>query len=133
MSDQPVVAGDSPHADQRFFYLVIALLLLIIALLGGLWVSTRARALQAERLADRLSRQEEGGRILLRELLKEQPLPVRVYRAGLASRPATLDDKTVSVLHLPARMAETLGFLPGDVVVVEQAPPTTASLTQPEP
>jgi len=115
-------------ADMRFLVVTAALLLLIIALLAGLWLSMRVRAARAERQLQQL-RQERDARELFRRALAEAPFRVTVERETLETRDVTLDGRAVRALLLPGRLAEAMGLRPGDTVLVQQT--TTAPATAP--
>jgi hypothetical protein len=113
-SDQP----PRPESDARFFLIVGVLMLVIIALLSGLWLRAHLRTAQLEAQviaahADRAKLED-----FLKSYLLQNP-PPQVVRGELTSRPAVLDGKDISLLRLGAEPAAKLGLRPGDVLVVD--------------
>lgn len=136
----PQPAGEEKPPTGRtnttFLTIVGVLLAMIIALLAGLWVRERTRAGRAENdLARAIQAQRDLGgrneslRALTQGLLGKEALRLRLDRDALQTRPANLDGRRVAALRLPADLAETIGFAPGDVIIVEA--PTTTTSTSP--
>jgi hypothetical protein len=126
MSPLPTESAQSRSAggaDRVLLVVTGAMLLLIIVLLGVLWLRTRSQLYDARAELIKAQNQSDG-RIMLSQLLKDKPIHLRVDRAGLTSRPATLDGKAATALHLPASIGQEFGFRAGDVIVVDQ--PTSA-------
>ena len=118
------------NLDNKFVIITGSLLLLIIALLSGLWLSMRSRALRAEADLARLRpllRSQQNVHMLLAESLKRHPLQVTVQRDSLKTEKVKLDGRQTTALHLPAAIAETLGFKGGDVIIVGKSAPTTTT------
>lgn len=51
----------------------------------------------------------------------------KVQRENLRAEKVKFDGGEVEALHLPADTAETFGFMPGDVIIVDKPPPTTTT------
>lgn len=118
------------NLDSRFAIIAGALMLLIIALLAGLWLRMRARAMRAESELAQLRpmvRNKQDVQMLLAESLRRHPLQVTVQRESLKTEQVHLNGRDVKALHLPADAAETFGFMPGDVIIVDKPPPTTTT------
>ena len=121
-----------PQADSRFIIAVGGLLLLIIALLAGLWIKQRKRAQRAEQTVVTLTRQNSGMAILTRQQMQDRASRMAIHREDLQTRQVILDGRKLTALRLPAGEAQRLGLRPGDVVLVDQAPtPATAPATRP--
>ena len=123
-------ASCSEGSEGRFLLLVGGLLVVILALLAGLWVSMRRRALRAERELARLQqRQRRLEAILLG--LTSQPPPRPVRRERLSARAVKVNGRSVRALELPALAARKLGFRPGDVILVAPDRPASARTSAP--
>jgi hypothetical protein len=129
MSETPPPAG----SDMRFLVAAMALMVVVTALLGGLWLSMRARAIRAEselsRLRPQLHRSRDVTALFERALKEGSLLPPVVDRDSLPAVAVKLDGREVNALRLDARMGESMGFAPGDVIIVQ--PPTPATATAP--
>jgi len=112
--------GDRRETDERFLLLVGALMLVIMALLAGLWLRAHVRATRAELRLKPLVKRNSDLEETLKGLVLSKGFPAKVDRAGLASQPVRIDGRPVGALRLPAGMAESLGFEAGDVIIVEQ-------------
>jgi len=113
------------RSDANFLIVAGALVVMILALLAGLWLKADRRAKAAEAQLARC-RTEMG---LIRGLLQSTPLIPGVNREDLPTRQVVLDGKSVRALRLSAAGAGQIGLKPGDVVLVDQ-PPSTAPSTQ---
>ena len=124
--------SEAPRADSRFIIAVGGLLLLIIALLAGLWIKQRKRAQRAEQTVVTLTQQKSGMAILTRQEMQDRVSRMTVHREDLETRQVTLDGRKLTALRLPAGDAQRLGLRAGDIVLVDQAPTTaTAPATRP--
>ena len=115
------------RGDGRYFLAVGVLLVLIIAALAALWLIERSRRMEAQReLASRPQAMD------LRSMLPvlrgqggaEGQLVAPVRREDQLHRPANLDGKGVTAVLISAEAGSRLGFQPGDVVLVAEAPST---------
>ena len=113
--------GRPQEPNVRFFMIVGVLLLIIIALLAGLWLRERVRATAAERDLRRLRARNEYLEAMIKQLVLDQTLPLRIDRAGLDAEEVRVNSREVTALRLPAAVAEAIGFRPGDVILVEQS------------
>lgn len=115
--------GPRPEDNTRFFLVVALLMLVIIALLSGLWLRAHLRAARLE--AQVISARASGAKMedFLKAYLTQNP-PAEVVRGEPATRPAVLDGEAIAALRLSAEQATRLGLRPGDVVVVD--PPATS-------
>ena len=129
MSETPPPAS----SDMRFLVAAMALMVVVTALLAGLWLSMRVRATRAEGELARLKPQLRRGRdvrALFERALKEGSLTIPlVDRDSLPAVAVKLDGQDVKALELDARTGESLGFAPGDVIIV--LPPAPATATAP--
>ena len=127
MSETPPPAS----SDTRFMVAAMALMVVVTALLAGLWLSMRVRAFRAEGELARLRPQLRRGRdvtALFERALKEGSLlaPV-VDRDSLPAVAVKLNGRDVKALEVDARTGESLGFAPGDVIIVQPPAPATAT------
>ena len=127
--------------DTKFVIIAGSLLLVIIALLAGLWASMRIRAMRAERNAVALRSQLKlatgmGVRFsgapgsldaMLNQMTSKAMLRHKVQRESLQTEQVHLNGRDVKALRLPADAAEKFGFTPGDVIIVDEPPPTTTT------
>ena len=134
-------AKGSSEIDTRFMIVAGSLLLLIIALLAGLCLRMRTRALRAEGEAARLRTQlklstgagvrfsgsQADLEVMLQQMATKAMRRRAVQREDLKTEQVNLNGRDVKALRLPADAAETLGFRPGDVIIVEKTPTTTTS------
>ncbi|MCE5326118.1 MAG: hypothetical protein LLG01_06850 [Planctomycetaceae bacterium] len=108
------------------------LLVLIIVLLGVLWYRERQGRLAAERRAAAMAALGAGGgqagavNEILAEMLQKQAGAVQPFsRADLErTRELVVDGRPRQALVVSAAAGQRLGFLPGDVVMVEKSPTT---------
>ena len=118
-------------SDTRFLVAAMALMVVVTALLAGLWLSMRARAIRAEGELARLRPQLRRGRVmtaLFERALKEGSLTIPIGdRDSLPAVAVKLNGRDVKALELDARTGESLGFAPGDVIIIHPPPPTTAT------
>ncbi len=133
-------AKGSSEINTRFTIIAGSLLLVIIALLAGLWLRMRTRAMWAERDAAALRSQlklatgagvrfsggPEALDAMLRKVAAKGIRRQKVQRESLKTKQVNLDGRDVKAFRLPADAAETLGFMPGDVIIVDRPAPTTA-------
>ena len=119
-----------PRADAKFLVATASLLLLIIALLAGLWLSAHRRATSAEREIHRL-RQQGDAQALFREAIEKKRFFLAVDRRGLRSSTVGLDGRAVRALRLPSEVGESLGFRAGDVILIDPAPATATAPATP--
>ena len=138
MTDPP--APGAPTSDGRFLAVAIALMLLIMALLAGLWLRMRARALRAEATLARVvppARQRQDVADLFRQAVRDKRVLLTIGRDRLATRPARIDGRDVTAFGLSPAEGVAWGLRPGDVIIVATAPaapasaPTTAPATRP--
>ncbi len=134
MNDE--TAKGSSEIDTRFTIIAGSLLLLIIALLAGLCLRMRTRAMRAEREAAglrnqlklstgagvRFSGSPETLETMLQQMASKAMRRYKVQREDLKTEQVNLNGRDVRALYLPADAAETLGFRPGDVIIVENPP-----------
>ncbi len=131
-------AKGSSGNDARFVIITSSLLLLVIAMLAGLWLRMRTRALRAEQQVTRLVKTQQAGAgvrfsgspetldAMLQQMVAKA-MSQAVNRDDLRTEKVNLDGRGVKAVFLPADAAETLGFRPGDVIIVEKPPPTTTT------
>ena len=130
MNDE--TAKGSSEIDTRFMIIAGSLMLLIIALLAGLWLRMRVRAIRAESELAQLRpmvRNKQDVKMLLAESLRRNPIHITVQRDSLKTEQVNINGLDVKALRLPANAAEIIGFRPGDVIIVEKTPPTTTAPT----
>ncbi len=134
-------AAGTSGTDTKFVIIAGSLLLVIIALLAGLWASMRTRAMRAERDVVALRTQLKfatgvGVRFscgpgslnaMLQQMTSKAMLRHKVQRESLRTEQVHLNGLDVNALHLPADKAEKFGFIPGDVIIVDKPPPTTTT------
>lgn len=110
--------GPRPEDNTRFFLVVALLMLLIIALLSGLWLRAHLRAARLE--AQVISARASGAKMedFLKAYVIQNP-PAEFVRGQLATREAVLDGKATTLLRLSAEQAAKLGLGPGDLLVVD--------------
>ena len=120
-------------SDTRFLVAAMALMVVVMALLAGLWLSMRARATRAEGELARLRPQLRRGRdmtALFERAFKDGSLTIPlVDRDSLPAVAVKLNGQDVKALEVDARMGESMGFVPGDVIIVQ--PPVPATSTAP--
>ncbi len=131
-------AKDSSGNDKRFVIVTGSLLLLVIAMLAGLWLRMRTRALRAEQQVTRLVKTQQAGAgvrfstgaksldATLQQMVAKA-MSQAANRDSLRVEKVNLDGRNVEAVFLPADAAETLGFRPGDVIIVGKPPPTTTT------
>lgn len=131
-------AKDSAGNDARFVIVTSSLLLLVIALLAGLWLRMRTRALRAEQQVTMLIKTQRagegvrfsGGPNKLDAVIQQMVAKARsraVNRDNLRAEKVKFNGRAVKAIYLPADAAKTLGFKPGDVIIVEKPAPTTTT------
>lgn len=134
-------AAGTPGTDTKFVIIAGSLLLVIIALLAGLWASMRTRAMRAERDVAALRTQlkfatgagvrfsgSPGSRnAMLQQMVAKAMRRHKVQRENLRAEQVQLNGRDVKALRLPTKTAETFGFTPGDVIIVDKPPPTTTT------
>ena len=134
-------AAGTSGTDTKFVMIAGSLLLVIIALLAGLWASMRTRAMRAERDVTALRTQLKfatgaGVRFscapgsfdeVLQQMTSKAMLRHKVQRENLRSERVHLNGRDVKALRLPADAAEKFGFSPGDVIIVDEPAPTTTT------
>ena len=127
MSETPPPAS----SDMRFLVAAMALMVVVTALLAGLWLSMRARAIQAEGELARLRPQLDSGRYitaLFERALKEGSVTMPIVdRDSLPAVAVKLNGQDVTALEIDARTGASLGFAPGDVIIIQPPTPTTAT------
>ena len=133
-------AAGTSGTDTKFVIITGSLLLVIIALLAGLWASMRTRAMRAESDVTALRSQLKfatgaGVRFsgtpgspeaMLQQMVSKAMRRHKVQRENLQTEQVNLNGRDVKALRLPADAAEKFGFMPGDVIIVDKPPPTTA-------
>ena len=118
--------ADEPGRKDWHLTLVLALMVIIMASLGALWMLERRRRTDAEReLAEALqqSRQMQAtmGRIMGGGLrLPGAGATGAVRREDLPVEMRTVDGRTTKVLRISASAGERFGFKPGDVIEVAE-------------
>jgi len=117
------------QGDNRFIVAVGVLLLLIVALLAGLWIRASRRAQRAEQRVVTLSRQQSQAAGLLQQAMREHIGRATIRREELATRKVTLAGRQISALVLPAGQADRLGLRAGDVILVDKLPTTATGPT----
>ncbi len=134
----PATAGDdgagkpAPQAPGRFVFIVGVLMVMIVALLAGLWLRARIRATTAEFAAAQLRERNDKLEALVGRILLGGAIQPAVARSSLQTKAVHVDGREITALRLPAAMAKTWGFEPGDVILADRAaPPTTTTATQP--
>ncbi len=131
----PEPARPGPRGPQelsaRFATIVGILGLMIVALLAGLWLRERVRAVRAEAGFQQLSEETRRLQALVGQLILSKALPARVSREDLPTTTVRLNGREVKALRLSAELAETLGFQGGDVILVQPPPAPTSSATAP--
>ena len=127
------MSEESPpsSSDMRFMVVAVGLMVVVTALLAGLWLSMRARAIGAEselaRLRPELDKHRDVTAVFERAV-KDGWLPIRVVdRSELPTVTVKLDGREVKALTLGARIGESIGFAAGDVIIVQPPTPTTAT------
>ena len=119
------------RSDTRFLVAAMALMVAVMALLAGLWLSMRVRAFRAEGELARLRPQLDRGRYMTalfeRGLKEGSVLAPVVDRDSLPAVAVKLDGRDVKALEVDARMGESMGFAPGDVIIVQPRAPTTTA------
>ena len=119
-------------SDTRFLVATMALMVVVMALLAGLWLSMRARATRAEGELARLRPQLRRGRdmtALFERALKEGSVTIPlVDRDSLPAVAVKLNGQDVKALEVDARMGESMGFAPGDVIIVQPPVPATSTV-----
>jgi hypothetical protein len=122
----------TPSQDQSntwFFVVAAGMMVVIMGLLAGLWLRERQRAVRAQREL-KLVRSQKGAAALgpiLQQALRDGSLLAQVVRADLDTQQVDLDGRSVMALKLPAETAQDMGFVPGDVILVQQSAPTAAT------
>ena len=112
------MTGATPAAelpDKRFVLAVGGLMLVIILLLPGLWLRMRK---QVVRLRGDINQQ----RMMVQSAMAVHMQQLAVKRDELPTRDATLDGRRVKMLRVSADAGAPMGFLPGDVIIIEAAP-----------
>ena len=134
-------AKGSSEINTRFTIIAGSLLLVIIALLAGLWASMRTRAMRAERDVTALRSQLKfatgagvrfsGGPgspdAMIQQMVAKAIRRHKVQPENLRAEQVHLNGRDVKALRLPADVAEKFGFSPGDVIIVDEPAPTTAT------
>ena len=129
-----------PKRDSYFTMAAVGLLVLIILLLGVLWYRERQGRLAAQRSAHVAAAMPMGapgaaaGPIneILAEMLQKQAGAVQPFgRADLVrTQELVAQGQTRQALVISSASGQRLGFLPGDVVIVEKMP-TSAPASAP--
>lgn len=120
----------SPAAqlNQRFVMIVGVLLLMIIALLAGLWLRERVRAARAE---VRAAQAQEELRLRAKWTAQRALESLIESRGGglhvVSTQELTINGKKTEAFKISPDLANEIGFGPGDVIIVEQPPPTTTT------
>ena len=114
-------------AETRWLALLAALLVVIVAALGVLWLKERRARIEAEREIARQGR-GRGLQSMLGQML--QAPPPRIAPGGL--RPVRREDlyretvefkgRTTTVCYIAAEAGKRFGFQGGDVIVVAEEP-----------
>lgn len=117
-------------SDTRFLVIAMALMVVVTALLAGLWLNMRLRAIRAERELARLKpelRKSLNATAAFERLLKVGAVTMPVDRESLPAVAVKLDGRDVKALELEAGTGASLGFAPGDVIIVRPPPPATST------
>ncbi len=107
--------------------LVVALMVVIMASLGALWLLERRRRTDAEReLAETMHRsrqlQTTMGRLMGGGIRPPGGGANAVRREDLPVETRTIDGREARVLRISASAGERFGFEPGDVIEVSESP-----------
>jgi len=128
----------SSEPDNRFGLVVTALMIVIIVALAGLWIIERGRRLRAETdLAEQQTAAQRNvqsmGDMLIQQMTQSPSMSVR--RDQLATQQVDWNGEPKTVLLLSASEGETLGFQPGDAILITHPAGTqpTAQPTTQEP
>ncbi len=134
-------AAGASGTDTKFVIIAGSLLLLIIAMLAGLSLRMRTRAMRAERDAValrtqlktstgagvRFSGSPESFDAMFNQMAAKAIRRHKVQRENLRAEQVHLNGRDVKALRLSADVAEKFGFGPGDVIIVDEPPPTTTT------
>ena len=115
------------EVNVRFLMIVGVLMMMILALLTGLWLRERVRAARAELALSRVTGRHADLERMVRQLVMAKSLPLQVGREGLAAETVRLNGREVTALRLPPELAEIIGFKGGDVILCDQPPATTTA------
>jgi len=121
MSPIRIEQCDPARVDVKYAVIVAALLVLIIAVLGQLWLIERNRRVDAEgRLAEMYlkERLQEAANALAVTEGGERVLPV--HRDELPAQTVQWNGQDKAVLILGEPAGKAMGFAPGDVIMVAQ-------------
>ena len=135
MSEQP----NRPNSDMRFMLASMAFMVVIIALLAGLWLAMRARAIRAESQLAQLKALTGGWKqdaTTLDKLLKAKPIMAPALdREALATETVRLNGQAVTAYKVSVAEGLHVGLAPGDVLLVEALThsTTTAPASAPTP
>ena len=125
----PRRSADSAGQASPFPVLVYCLCGLIILVLAGLWLTERRARIGAQvRLGSidaAIAKQQEKMQSFGR-LIAAQAAGAKIMRDSLPRQRMTIAGQARVVLLLPGRAGRKLGLKPGDVVMVQQEPPSPA-------
>ena len=124
---------DQPGESNHFSLIVTALMVVIIVALAGLWIIERGRRLRAETDLVELQsssqrKMQSMGNMLVQQMT--QTPSIAVNRDQLATQQVKWNGEARTVLLLSAAKGETLGFAPGDAILV--TPPAGSTPTTQE-
>ncbi len=134
-------AAGTSGTDTKFVIIAGSLLLVIIALLAGLALRMRTRAMRAERDVAALRSQLKfatgagvrfsGGPgspdAMIQQMVAKAIRRHKVQPENLRAEQVHLNGRDVKALRLPVDVAERFGFSPGDVIIVDEPAPTTTT------
>ncbi len=131
----------NPASDTRFFIIIGALLVVIIATLATLWMRERGRCrdlvYENAKLAEAIdkSKAAAGLQMMMAKALagEGQGGAKTVDRELLSRQTLTVDGRQREALMLPAAVAKRLGFEAGDLIIVGTGSTTQGTGGAPNP
>ncbi len=118
----------SPAGDGKYLLLVGGILLVIVLTLAVLWQLERHRRISAQEkftnCAEELNKANLYSEMLSRA--NKAIESVGVDRENLTSRQVDLDGRPRKLFRISAAAGEKMGFLPGDLVEIDNPPPDSA-------
>lgn len=134
-NEQTKPAAPAATLDYKFVVTVAAMLIIIIATLAMLWRREVSRRMDAEKALAGLREQQKQSEMkdnLMRMLMQgQQSAPQPIHREELPQETLNVGQVSRTVLHLGAAAARRMGFMPGDVIIVSEAPRATMPGSQP--
>ncbi len=121
MSDndkQPV----PPSGDSRYLLLVGGILMVIVLTLAALWqIERRRRMASDEKLTTYSEKLYKAN--LVSEMFRDNM--IMIDRNSLANEEVSLNGEQRKLFHVNAPDGEKMGFLPGDLVEIDNPPPAS--------